>query len=236
MNYLGCKAHSAAAFLALISVFFTSTNALSASSLISQATEALNTHFAHMLPQADITIALNSISTQINYRYCKKFDFSLPTTLPAGGRISVKATCLSPTPWYTYITGKVTAFSTVATASRHLSKGQALSAHDIRFVKNNIATLSQGYFATPEQIIGRTAKRHLNTGAVITPQALLAEELVAKGDKVTIEAGSPPLSVRMPGTALSGGQRGEQIQIRNDKSGLIVTGYIAARGLVRTAR
>lgn len=195
--------------------------------------QALTNHFSAQFPETDINIALNSINNQLKQRKCKNFDFSLPETLPAGGRLSVRVKCSSPQKWMTYVTGKVSILANVATTSRAISKNSRLTAKDLRFSIRNLATLNQGYFQRPEQVIGLTTRRSISAHKVLTTNMLEQPKLIYKGDKLIIEAQKGALTVRMSGTALQDGRYGEQISVINDKSRLTIHGYVHSRGVVR---
>ena len=59
--------------------------------------------------------------------------------------------------------------------------------------------------------------------------------MVCRGDPVAIEAQTGSLSVKTTGQALGDGNTGDQVQVRNAKSGKLVTGMVTARSEEHTS-
>jgi flagella basal body P-ring formation protein FlgA len=63
---------------------------------------------------------------------------------------------------------------------------------------------------------------------------LAAAIVVLREDSVIIEVTRGSLTIRTSGTALRSGKKGEQIPVRNDKSGRVIKAFVISPGLVRT--
>jgi len=218
-------------YITLFFSFFVQ-NALAAKDLQGYITSRLTEHFTAKIPNADITIVINSINDQVNLRKCSNFDFSLPTELPKGGRISLRVTCTSPDYWATYAVGKINAYAPIAVAAKAISKGSVVRANDIRFVRQNLSLLSQGFYTQPEEIIGLSARRHIANNAPITPQMMLPADLINKGESIIIEAKKGALVVRTQGLALENGHQGQQIRVLNERSQKEIRARVVRRGVV----
>lgn len=218
----------------LFSSFMLPAKVFAANSLQSIVTQRLEAHFAKQLPQTDITIDINSINKGVNHRKCTNLSIPIPKQLPPGGRITLRIACTAPQTWYTYVAAKVIAIAPVAYTSRAIAKGSSISASDIRFVKDNIATLNRGYFRDPAQVVGLKARRSLSPNTVLTPQLLEAALLVNKGDSVIIQANASGLMIRTQGIALEDGSLGEQIDVINSRSQKVIRAYVLRRGIVST--
>jgi flagella basal body P-ring formation protein FlgA len=97
------------------------------------------------------------------------------------------------------------------------------------------------YDAAPEgavvssknMLIGRVAKRTLLPGKPIAPIAVDSPRLVLIGSQVKIVFEEEGLVIVAYGAALQAGAVGDMIRVRNQESGLIVTGRVQADGSIR---
>ncbi|MGY8871113.1 MAG: flagellar basal body P-ring formation chaperone FlgA [Pseudomonadales bacterium] len=193
-------------------------------------------HFSAKKPQSDINIVVNPINERTNFKKCTKFDIPTPSTLPSGGRLSLRVRCQAPKKWAVHVMAKVNIFSMVATVRHPILKGSAIGANDLSFVRRNTSLINQSFFTTPDQLISLTARRNISAGTLLTANMLLIPKLVERNDTVIIEAIIGSLAVRTQGTALESGKKGEQIRILNNKSQKIIRAYVKSRGLVSVSR
>lgn len=149
-------------------------------------------------------------------------------------RLTPKVSCVSEG-WQLYVPVSVAIHLPVVVTAGNLDRGHRLTAADLRMQNTDIASLRQGYFETTEDLIGYQLARSVNSGQVITPYIAEPPMLVDRGDRVYILSHSGPLSVRTLGEALREGRAGEQIPVRNLRSGETVHAYIKERGVVETA-
>jgi len=222
-------------FFGIVTVFFSfslySVNC-SAISLQEAAEIKLRSHFTAKFPDADINIVVNSVNTQVNLRKCEKYHFSLPDKLPPGGKLSLRVTCLKPQKWVSYVKATAFIYAQVAVSKRPIPKGTRISYKDISFSRHNISQLHKGFFTSPEQIIGQTARRGIQQDRVIHLSTVRSSYLITRGDSIVIESRSGSLSVRVQGIALQNGKRGEQIKVINSKTQIELRAYVKKRGLV----
>ena len=88
-------------------------------------------------------------------------------------------------------------------------------------------------FTDVNEVIGKAAARPISQGEIVTPGHLKKNDLVSKGDVVTIIAQSGSLSVRAKGKALESGEQGEFIRVMNLASKKELLGEVAGDNLVR---
>lgn len=188
---------------------------------------------ANIHPSATINIAFNSTNRHKNYTKCEKFSLPKVKKVTSGGRLSLRLSCKEPM-WSTYITLKVSIFYPIASAKLHINKGAKFSPLNIHFTQRDITKTYNGYFTTPEPLIGKIAKRVITRAQVISPSMLDSPVLINKNDSVIIQAGIAGLTISTLGTALQSGKEGRQIRVKNNRSGIIIRAYVTARGKVRT--
>lgn len=148
-------------------------------------------------------------------------------------RLTPKVSCANEG-WQLYVPVSVAIHLPVVAAAGNLERGHRLTAADLRMQDADIASLRQGYFENPDNLIGYQLERSVTSGQVITPYIAEPPLLVERGDRVFILSHSGPLTVRTLGEALRDGRAGEQIPVRNLNSGDTVHAYIQARGVVET--
>lgn len=204
----------------------------SAATLNQRLHQQLQQHFAAKLPEADITIVLNLKNDQVNFGKCEKFTLEQPNQLPTGGRLSLRFDCITPQRWSTYITGKLSAMAPVATTSYPIPRNSVIKQQHLRFIRQDLTQLHQGYYTKPQQILGLSARRNIPNHTVLTPAMFKTRRLIQKGESVIIEAKRGDLTVRMMGTALEDAVQGEQLRVLNNRSQKEIKAYAVQRGVV----
>jgi len=141
-------------------------------------------------------------------------------------RITAEVRCTGPKPWKIYVPVRLTAFVPVVVTSRALPRGTLLAPEDISLAERDIAALGYGYLAAPRDAVGQRLRRALVAGTPITPGMLETPAMVRRGQRLTLEATSGGLSVRMAGIARSDGIRGQVIEVENVNSSRIVQAIV----------
>lgn len=95
------------------------------------------------------------------------------------------------------------------------------------------ASSAQLSFNDKEDVIGRKTRSHVAANLVIAPRHLHTRWDVYKGDRLTIINSLGPIEISAGGMAMSHGQIGGRISVRNSVSGRILTGIVEKRKKVR---
>jgi len=149
------------------------------------------------------------------------------------GSLSVGVRCEGGHPWTLYNKVRVKAYRNVVVLKNAVRQGSVLTEADLDLEKRDLAELRGNYFTAFEQAVGRSLKRTLPAGAVLSSEGLSVPKMIQRGQKVIIQAESENFAVKMSGQALSDGGIGQRIRVRNDQSARIVEGTVAGPGLVR---
>jgi flagella basal body P-ring formation protein FlgA len=164
-------------------------------------------------------------------------DTPLVTFSPPGGskmgRTSVGVRCEGPAPWSLYVSAKVGLEIPVVIAKRDLARGEPITASDVKLEISDTTHLLRGYYGSLDEVIGRTLKRTLRRGKVITPSSLVVQKTVRRGEQVTIMAGAGGIEVRMQGKAMKNGNPGDLIPVVNIKSKKKLQARVISEGLVK---
>jgi len=147
------------------------------------------------------------------------------------GHLSMGVRCGGRPEWTIYHRAYVRMYRQVAVLNRAVKQGELLGADAIALEKRDLAQLRGGYL-TPEQIIGKPARRTLSAGTVLNPDHFAAIKLIRRNQQVAIKARNPGFEISMNGIALMDGQTGQRIRVRNEESKRIVEGLVVGEGVV----
>ncbi len=179
-------------------------------------------------------IHLGRLDSRLRLGFC---EAELQAFVPAGSRLQGKLTvgvqCPGEKPWTVYIPANIRVFGDVLTTSRPISRGDTITRADIIARRQEISTLSHGYYRQSGEVIGKLAVRSLPAGTPLTPRMLKARLLVHRGDDVTILANTGFLQVRSKGKALQNAALGERITVRNTRSKRVIEGIAIKAGTVQ---
>jgi flagellar basal body P-ring formation protein FlgA len=125
---------------------------------------------------------------------------------------------------------QATAKGMVPIAARDLARGAVLSIGDIRWADT---TLSDG--TTPEAASvapGWVAHRVIHTGEILQEPSVAQPDLVRAGDAVDVIYATPGVAIRVRGTAVGRGGKGDEVSVRLDNRRRL-RGIIAGPNTVR---
>ena len=181
-------------------------------------------------------VEVNRLDPRLRLAKC---DVPLTTKLesPAQpvGRTTVRVSCEGSTPWSVFVPAQVRLYRQVIVASRPLKRDSVLAAEDVTLAERDVGSLNQGYMTALDQVVGNKLTRASQPHQVITPNQISLAEIVRRGDQVVISARNAVINVRMPGEALSDGALGEQIRVKNTRSGRTIKARVTGAGQVEVA-
>jgi len=187
----------------------------------------------HDGPRKELRLQVGRLDSRLKLKQC---DAPLETFSPPGRSLASKQTvgvrCVADQPWTLYVPVTLSIMRDILVASHELPRGSIISATDLRLEQRDVARLRNGYLEHPQEVVGKVLKRTLHQNDVLLPAQILLPLTVERGSKVTILARSGSLQVRMMGKALSGGAKGDLIEVVNDNSQKRVEGRVIAPGVV----
>lgn len=175
-------------------------------------------------PDEKVEIELSKISSGTNYPICEgelKFE-------NAGGKLrrnnSIKIACRSETtPYYFYLSARVTVSAPFVTVINAVPRGTVLTADNLTIDYMNKVLDRGTAFTDPAELDGVRTKRDLKPGSPISKNQIC---VICRGDEVFIEASHGALSVKTKGEAMQDGSYHEKIRVKNLKSGKVVRGEV----------
>lgn len=144
-------------------------------------------------------------------------------------RTVVGVRCPGSKPWKVYVAVDVVVMATVYTARKPLAKGHLLTADDLGTDKRDVSGLTAGYVSDKSELIGRRLKQSLVAGRMITPTMLQANNIIRRGQTVTLLAKNNSINITMTGKSLMDGALNQRIRVENLNSGRIVEGIVRSR-------
>ncbi len=197
---------------------------------------AVHKHILEQLnnSKAEVQISVSKLDRRLRLPLC---DHPLTVSFPSGkenqARITAGVSCHGDKSWTIYLSAKVSMMQQVLVASRALTRGSIITKKDFQLQARNITRLHQGFLQDPADAQGKTLKRNLRKGKVITPRLIATPLMVKKGNHITILADTSGINVRMAGKALTNGAMGDRIRVQNMSSKRELEAIVAAPGIVK---
>lgn len=173
-------------------------------------------------------ISLGAAAAQLAYAPCDEpLAVSLPGSARLGRNTTVKVACGSD--WSTYIPLQIRERQPVVVATRALTAGTVLTADMLTIDMAEALAMPGSSASQVEPLLGARVKRAVQPGRPIRTNNLCA---VCAGDEVEVLAMLGEMTVKTRATAENDAGLGEQIRIRNNRSGKSFHGRVQRVGLV----
>jgi flagella basal body P-ring formation protein FlgA len=120
-------------------------------------------------------------------------------------------------------------------ASRDLMRGTVLSAADIAWTDSASSAQTTGENAARDAArvsAGWVARRNIRAGEILEAPSVSQPDLVSSGDAVDVVYSAPGVTIRVRGTAVGSGARGDEVYVRLDNRKRL-RGIVAAANTVR---
>lgn len=182
----------------------------------------------------DIEVRVRPLDQRLRPARC---DQPLRIVRPHAGRalgpVSYGVQCAGSTPWTLYLRADVSAALDLPVLRRALPRGSLINENDLEMTRRRITTRANDLIIDPEMAIGMELIRPLAAGSELRHGQVDHPELVARGQTVTLIAGTDSVEVRMQGKAMGSGAAGDRLTVTNLSSGRRVEGVVLKDGSVR---
>ena len=118
--------------------------------------------------------------------------------------------------------GKAFAVIPMPVPNKHISAGQLINKRDIAWRKVRIKQQSFGIVGSMEQLLDHVTKRPLTAGRLIRMSDIRPQELIKKGEFVTLHFKNKAMSLSTRGISVEPGTRNQIIRIKNPRSKRII--------------
>ncbi|CAH9065951.1 hypothetical protein PSECIP111951_03499 [Pseudoalteromonas holothuriae] len=175
-------------------------------------------------PDSNLQIYAIPLDSRLATRQCKTpLDVSTNATPPFNRQVTVQLKCDDLSGWTQYVHIRIEELFPVIVSKEMISKGELLTEQHLKLEYRPKHFVRSSYIEDFNLLIGSRSKRTLREGMPIGMNQIC---MVCKGDIVNIYAKTPTLTIKTSGVALQDGNLGEQIRVKNQKSGKIVSGRV----------
>lgn len=140
-------------------------------------------------------------------------------------KTAVKVSCEGSKIWDIYVRVKVQVLIPLIIATRPLSKGEMLNKDNLELVYKDKSQIRGHVFSSAEELDGVRLKRNVSSNKNIRSKDIC---YVCKDDKVTITANKNGLIIKASGIALTDGNIGSTVKVRNTRTQRVVVGTVYA--------
>ncbi len=204
-------------------------------SLRSAAKEFVSDQYMNENNKSNIEIVAGRLDPRLRLVKCKEIlETSNTSSSGKNGRYTVNIKCNGVKPWSLFVPVQVKEFKNIVVLNNALPRNTPLSQSDLRVERHDINRLNSGYFSNLNEVVGKTLKKSLNTGFILTPNFVESSMLIKRGQKVTLLAQTGGITVKMAGKAMSNGIAGGRIKVKNINSNKVIEGTVTNNGLVTT--
>ena len=156
---------------------------------------------------------------------------SQPLATRVTGAQTVEVSC-APAGWRVFVPVTVRNEQSVLVLRRAVAAGQTLVAADLDSVRRDTGRSAQALLVDPAQAIGRTARRPLQAGSLLSTADLHAQQLVRRGQQVDLVTRRGSVEIRVAARALRDGAVGDQVTVENLSTGRQLQATVDADGTV----
>lgn len=170
-----------------------------------------------------ISISVHELDPRITINSC---NIPLTTNIlenQNSRNINVKISCEENNTWYLFVPVKVQQLAPVLIAAINLQKGSIVDASNTEIEFIDQYRIRGEVLSEVTPILGAKLSRNIQRGAPIYRQHVC---LVCKGEQVVIMAKSASFQIKTQGLALSDGSIGEQVRVKNSRSGKIISAKV----------
>jgi flagellar basal body P-ring formation protein FlgA len=139
--------------------------------------------------------------------------------------INVKISCTGTEPWQLFIAARVNITVPVVVAKMNISKGSMLDDANLTITQLDQSRIRGEVYDQLNEFVGAKSTRNISTGMPLNKRNIC---LVCKDESVTIFIDHHGLQLKAQGIALNDGILGQEISIKNKRSGKIINARVAA--------
>jgi len=121
---------------------------------------------------------------------------------------------------------QINLFQKVLVARESIKQGQNLTPELFDVARREVTSLADPPIVSSEELDGKSAARAMAAGRTLTQSFLQNQEIVKRGDVVSIEYSSGSIKITASGEAKESGCQGETIKVKNMSSSKIISAVV----------
>jgi flagella basal body P-ring formation protein FlgA len=181
----------------------------------------------------DIRVEAGELDSRLRMNRCDvPLTGFLPNGMGNGNRLVVGVRCEGSKPWKLYVPVRIARYAQVLVVTRSLPRGHVLGTGDVRTERRDLSSHLKTYAGSLAELPGRRLKRPVLAGTALTHHLVDAEQIIRRGQKVTLVVDDAGMEIRMAGRALSDGALDQRIRVENVSSRRVVEGVVRSAEVV----
>jgi len=201
---------------------------------------AAETYVKSLIPPSagESTVTVGQLDSRLRLAHCppKDLSASLPAGMSLQARSTVGVSCMGTVRWSVYVPVTVESKINVLVLTRAVNRDARLTDADVTVETRRTAGPGNAYLTSPAELGGRTVRRPLPAGTILSVDMFTPDLIVHRGQAVTLVSTGGAVEVRASGRAMVDGAAGARIQVQNLSSLRVVEGVVESADLVRVAR
>nr|WP_298444931.1 flagellar basal body P-ring formation chaperone FlgA [uncultured Ferrimonas sp.] len=186
--------------------------------------------FTEFPKDAEVVIKAKPLDKRLRFPQCQlPLSASAPTNRGAARIITVKVSCSDADGWSLYVPVQAKIYYQVVVTSVAMEADTQLDYSNLRMASVEAKNLRGNHFNSLNQLVGAKLVRRANAGQALKRSAVCQ---ICRGDSVTIFARTDSFELKTSGEAISSGNVGDTIRVKNNRSARIINAKIIAVGEV----
>lgn len=192
--------------------------------------------FARQQAGADTEVEAAALDERLRLPACDKSPVAfMPQGNNGRGAMTVGVRCDAPVAWTLYVPVRISQNLQVLVLNRSVGRGEIIAADMLSLQSRDTATLPYGYLGNPADALGKTLKRPMVAGSVLSPDAIESQRIIKRGQLVTVFSRIGGLEVRAEATALSDAGLGDRLRVESKSSHRVVEGLVRSADSIEVA-
>ena len=192
-----------------------------------------NTVARNINTYAEYEISVLPLDSQLKLPKCTEpLEAFTTTSSIKAGRTTIGVNCNAERKWSIFTSALIKVYETVIVLSQPVQRGEIITRQHLAIEKRDVSNLRGDFVSQVEQVENKQATRYTQAGTILGLKSFIEPHLIKRRDKVIISAIRPAFTIRMNGTAMMDGTKGQLIRIKNENSGRIINATVIEPGLV----
>ena len=175
--------------------------------------------------QGKLSIDIKKIDRRLEIKSCTQPLVASLSTKMNRRNVNIKVSCITEPLWKMYLSAKVSLTIPVVIAQQALDKNTPLTRDNIIVVYIDNYKIRGTHLDKAELLYGSKTTKKVTKGYNLN---LKNTCMVCKNQQVSVVAQSPSFVIKTLGTALSNGNFGDTVRVKNKESGKIISAQVTA--------
>lgn len=213
-------------------------------SLNAQADPALQSHESihavvsdfltqHIGLTGEYEITLTPLDARLHLPLCAQpLEAYTQSDITHAGRVAVGVRCNAENKWSIFTSAIIKVYQNVVVLAHPVERGELITPQHLTIERKDVSSLREDFATQADEIENKQAARHLDVGTILSSRHAIIPKIIKRGDKVIITSAKPGFTIQMNGQAMTEGSKGQQIKVKNDNSGRIISATVIEPGQV----